>query len=175
MDGYIGYKVSKKDPNDHKIDYTKVEVLNKGPFPSNFDIYIDKSHIVTHLPFKKKVLNQNSVNSCVCNAFAGAYACALQRQGHDPSFEPSRLFLYYLARLVDAKEDEEIVTKQGKSAWFKSLATNSPTKDMPKDGGCYTRDVLRAISALGCCAEAKEQPVEAIIAKKARQWNVAIL
>ncbi|KAJ4407597.1 hypothetical protein N0V91_003866 [Didymella pomorum] len=151
---FTGYKPSKEDPRDHVVDYKDVKGLNNGPFPPAFDIYKNPSQYASSLPYKPHIYDQGAVNSCACNAFASAYACALQRQGRGESFKPSRLFLYYLARLAHAKENERVVKEQGKSAWFADMVANPPRDEMLEDGGSYTRDILRAISALGSCAEA---------------------
>lgn len=150
--GFQGYISSPEDPRDHEISIDDLKELSLEPYPPAFNIYTDKSSFAEKLPFTPHVYAQGSVASCVCNAFASAYACALQRQGHDPSFKPSRLFLYYLARL--AQKDENL-NRQGKSDWFASMASSPPMKEIPTDQGSMDRDVLKAISALGCCAEAE--------------------
>lgn len=154
--GFQGYISSPDDPRDHQVSIDDLEELSTGPYPQSFNIYKDKSPFAEKLPFTPHVYAQGNIASCVCNAFASAYACALQRQGHDPSFKPSRLFLYYLARLAEKSENQD---RQGKSDWFASMATNPPTEEIPTDQGSMDRDVLRAISALGCCAEAETMSV----------------
>ena len=147
---FQGYNSSPDDPRDHEVSIDDLEELSHGPYPEAFNIYRDESSSAEKLPFIPHIYAQGNVASCVCNAFASAYACALQRQGHDPAFRPSRLFLYYLARLAQTGENEN---RQGKSDWFASMATEPPTEIIPTDHGSRSRDVLKAISALGCCAE----------------------
>ena len=110
----------------------------------------------TNLPYKAQIYDQGHIGSCVCNASASAYACILQRQGHDGTFRPSRLFLYYLARLADLKNDEKNNRdRKGKSGWFASMALDPPKEEVDNDNGSMGRDVLKAISALGCCPKAE--------------------
>ncbi|KAF2993603.1 hypothetical protein E8E13_001443 [Curvularia kusanoi] len=149
---FQGFIPSPEDPRDHDVSIDGLKELSHGPYPTDFNIYANPSSFAEKLPFKAHVYAQGNIGSCVCNAFASAYACALQRQGHDPSFKPSRLFLYYLARLAQTTENEN---RQGKSDWFASMASNPLTEEMPTDQGSRDRDVLKAISALGCCAEAE--------------------
>lgn len=121
--GFQGYLPDEDDPRDHYVTINDLKDINT---PHDFDIYKSSSTATDKLPYAPHIHDQgNNIGSCVCNAFASAYACALQRQGHDPSFKPSRLFLYYLARL--AKEFGNF-DRKGKSDWFAGLATNPPTQ-----------------------------------------------
>lgn len=149
---FQGYIKSDDDPRDHEVSIDDLTELSHGPYPGAFNIYTDKSPFAEKLPFTPHIYDQGSVASCVCNAFASAYACALQRQGHDPSFKPSRLFLYYLARLADTDQNRN---RQGKSDWFANMASEPPFETMVCDTGSQDRDVLKAIASLGCCAEAE--------------------
>lgn len=151
---FQGYIPSQDDPRDHEVSIDDLKELSNGPYPQAFNIYTDKSSSAEKLPFTPHIYDQGQIASCVCNAFASAYACALQRQGHDPSFKPSRLFLYYLARFADTEDNRNL---KGKSEWFANMASNPPPPDkkMLTDPGSMDRDVLKAISSLGSCAEAE--------------------
>ncbi|KAF2131723.1 cysteine proteinase [Dothidotthia symphoricarpi CBS 119687] len=140
--GFTGYIPDVDDSRDHQISISDLN-LDTGPSPAAFNIYTDKS-------FKAHIYDQGNVGSCVCNAFATAYSIALQRQNTHAYFTPSRLFLYYLARL---SQDPSAPATQ-RSTWFESMASQPPTQDMPPDCGSRNRDVLRALSALGACNEA---------------------
>jgi hypothetical protein len=148
--GFQGYNSSPGDQRDHEVSID--DLKNHGPYPDAFNIYKDKSSFAEKLPFVPHIYAQGKVATCVCNAFASAYVCDLQRQGHDPTFRPSRLFLYYLTRLAQTGENEN---RQGKSDWFANMATEPPTEIIPTDQGSRSRDVLKAISSLECCAEAE--------------------
>jgi C1A family cysteine protease len=50
---------------------------------------------IDYRPRFKTIYNQGSIGSCTANAFCYAY------NFNDPSFDPSRLFLYYNTRLLD--------------------------------------------------------------------------
>lgn len=77
---FQGYNSSPDDPRDHEVSIDDLEELSHGPYPEAFNIYKDKSSLAEKLPFNSHIYTQGRVASCVCNAFASAYACALQRQ-----------------------------------------------------------------------------------------------
>ncbi len=51
------------------------------------------------------VENQGATSSCVANAVAGAYEYLLKRHLADDAYDVSRLFLYYNAREMEAKDE----------------------------------------------------------------------
>src|SRR5690606_8897232 len=74
-----------------------------------------------------KVIDQGSIGSCVGCAVRSAFAFVARRQGQ--KFEPSPLFLYYNARLLDDAQD-----------W---------------DAGAYIRDGIKAVNQFGACSASK--------------------
>lgn len=71
-----------------------------------------------------KVIDQGSLGSCVGCAVRSAFGMVAKQQGQ--SFDPSPLFLYYNARLLDGAQD-----------W---------------DAGAYIRDGIKGVNQYGACA-----------------------
>jgi len=74
------------------------------------------------------VEDQGDTNSCVANAVAGAYEYLVKRHWGDDSYDVSRLFIYYNARLV---EDDDI-----------------------EDEGSVIEHAIDSLCSHGACAEA---------------------
>jgi C1A family cysteine protease len=100
------------------------------------------------------IYDQDEVGSCTSNAVAAAYRYMLQRHGlHD--FQPSRLFLYYLARTPD-----ETIKKAGfevdmRGSYYESLKLNPPTLAIREDSGSKIRENVRILARLGVPSEAE--------------------
>lgn len=73
------------------------------------------------------VYDQGNVGSCTGNSSAGAIQFERRKQGLSPDFVPSRLFLYYNARVLAGDVDE--------------------------DGGAQIRDVIKGAVSCGAPAE----------------------
>lgn len=72
------------------------------------------------------IFQQLNIGSCVSNASCLAMMYALQRQ-NDPNWIPSRLFLYYVTRMLENTTSE--------------------------DSGCQVRDAVKALAKFGVCSE----------------------
>lgn len=72
------------------------------------------------------IVNQGELGSCVANSTASAFRFALKKQRRR-DFQPSRLFIYYNARLIGGTEGE--------------------------DSGTYIRDGFKTIGKDGVCVE----------------------
>jgi len=75
------------------------------------------------------VYDQGRVGSCVPNAMAGAMEYDRMNNGQTPDFVPSRLYIYYYARVLDS--------------------------DVPYDKGTSIRSGLKAVRKWGVCPEDK--------------------
>jgi hypothetical protein len=113
----------------------------------------------TIVPYKKVLYNQFNTYTCVCNAAASAYKYALDRQGlrDEPSFRPSRLFLYYVVRAMYAKFGEVRTAEkyEEEKQWLLGLLHEgkAPTAGISVDEGCDTASVCRIVCFLGACEE----------------------
>lgn len=105
-----GWKRQPLDHRDLKFGAAPVD-LKKG-----FDLR----------PKMPPVYDQGQTGSCVANATAGAIQYARIAQGL-PTWNPSRLFIYYNARALEGSTDQ--------------------------DAGCYNRDAIKVVSKLGVCPE----------------------
>ena len=102
-----GYIPDEDNKNDKMIDMQALHHVVDLSQLHSFDIFNDKFRID---PAKEEtmsyqahdVYDQDSVSSCTSNAVASAYRYMLQRHGL-PDFQPSRLFLYYLAQTPEAR------------------------------------------------------------------------
>jgi C1A family cysteine protease len=106
-------------PSETKPDNARKYVasrFNADDLPSQIDLR----------PYMTKVEDQSAINSCVANAFVGAYEYLAKRQLGD-SADVSRLFVYYNARSVDGIEN--------------------------KDVGCRVSSAIKILSQLGACSE----------------------
>jgi C1A family cysteine protease len=73
------------------------------------------------------IYNQGQLGSCTANAIGAAYQFEEMRQGLDPSFRPSRLFIYYNERVIEH-------------------TVNS-------DSGAQIRDGIKTVAHQGVCPE----------------------
>jgi C1A family cysteine protease len=73
-----------------------------------------------------EIYDQGNCNSCVGNALAASLQYERMQHNKTPNYRPSRLFLYYNARLLDG--------------------------DQNYDGGCQIRLALKGINKYGYCA-----------------------
>ena len=129
MSGATGWKAESYDSRDlpyrsslngkmeHKVDLS-------ARYPKCFD----------------PVFSQGTSRSCVANATAAAYRfLATQQAGLDTQDDylkdPSRLFIYYMGRLLDADP-----------------TLNAPYPTL-KDEGCYVRNAMKGIAKSGVCHE----------------------
>jgi len=104
----------------------------------------------THKDYNKHFLpfyNQSPANSkkpavwgtCVANAAAAAFAYEWNRQGLQPPMHPSRLFIYFNARMM---------------GWEKTKAVwSDPLNQDPKQQGTFIRLACKVMEKLGVCGE----------------------
>lgn len=94
------------------------------------------------------ILNQGNIGSCVANSVSSAFRFALRKQ-KKRDFQPSRLFLYYNARLLQGWEKE--------------------------DSGAYIRDGFKSINLDGVCVESSYKYDPKLFASKppARAYKTA--
>jgi C1A family cysteine protease len=80
------------------------------------------------------VYDQGQIGSCTANAIAAAHQFDQLREGMDPSFAPSRLFIYYNERSLEGSIDS--------------------------DSGAQIRDGIKSIAKLGVCREDPTWPYD---------------
>jgi hypothetical protein len=124
------------------------------------ETHVEPSSPITISPYKKVVYNQFDTLTCVCNATTAAYKYALDRQGlrDEPSFRPSRLFLYYVVRAMYAKfgvDRSAAGQYEEEKRWLLSLPQEggAPTAKIMADDGCDPASVCRILCFLGACEE----------------------
>lgn len=95
-----------------------------------------------HPEWLESVYTQHKSGSCVANATAAAVRYLAGRHGELPDLErdPSRLFIYYNARVVAWK-----ATSALRDAW--------PRHDEIVDLGCRTREAMKAVAQFGVARE----------------------
>ena len=122
---FNGYRTGcKRDSPDER---DKARVYGSNDIPSK--------DVLPRVDLRKYILqvyNQKKLGSCTVNAICAAYELELKKEAepHDYyyyHFDPSRLFLYYNARVIDG--------------------------DLDSDKGVSLRDVLIAIHSIGVCRE----------------------
>jgi hypothetical protein len=139
--------------------FTDNSIVNVVDWQKHVDKKPGDPSTVTISPYKKVVYNQFNTYTCACNAAAAAYTYALDRQGlrDEPSFRPSRLFLYYVVRAMYAKFGEARTAEkyEEEKQWLLSLPHKggAPTAEISVDEGCDTASVCRSICFLGSCEE----------------------
>lgn len=110
-----GWKPELPDFRDHPFRLSRVAL------PQKIDLR----------PSCPPVVDQSSLGSCVSNAVANAHLFnQLKQKKSSPSittFSPSRLFIYYNARLIEGT--------------------------VPYDAGAYVRDGIKVVSKFGACPE----------------------
>ena len=108
-----------------------------------------------HPDWLEEVDHQKSSNSCAANATAAAYRYLAHKLGVTSPYvtDPSRLFIYYNARVLPVLEkvwveddiiQEEEVEKDGKKI---------KVKRNPGDIGCNNRFAFQSINKWGVCSE----------------------
>ncbi|KAF2117595.1 hypothetical protein BDV96DRAFT_597508 [Lophiotrema nucula] len=147
----LGHVPDSKDDDDHVVDTDKLHLGGNAPLPATFNVF-DNTILGVFLSYKHYIYDQGQVGSCVTNAVAAAYRYGLQRQSKDPSYKPSRLFLYYTAQIPDS---DITATTLGRAKHFASLSTNPPTKVLNNDSGSDIREVIRIMANLGALHEEK--------------------
>lgn len=153
------------DSRDYYLDFSIMNT-STDKLPSEFDMYKDNitvrqadgSTSEISPPFKLHVFNQFlDTSTCVCNALGIAYKCLTERQKTaDEGFIPSRLFLYYIYRLMYKTDlPHGRAPEQKRSTWLASLANNPPhiEEQIADDKGSSPRDICRILRYLGCCEE----------------------
>jgi C1A family cysteine protease len=73
------------------------------------------------------ILDQGQIGSCTANALSAAVQFDRMKQGLQPSFVPSRLFIYFNERTIEG--------------------------DVPLDGGAFLRDGIKSLASQGVCPE----------------------
>ncbi|MEM7181457.1 MAG: C1 family peptidase [Spirochaetota bacterium] len=112
-----GYKVSEVLENVTK--FTPERVSN-DKLPAKVDLR----------PYMTEVEDQTDTNSCTANAVAGAYEYLTKRHLQKDSYDVSRMFIYYNARKIDLKiDDEDEIEDEGSRI-------SSAIKSLRKYGSC---------------------------------------
>ncbi|VUC24587.1 unnamed protein product [Clonostachys rosea] len=145
------------DPRDHEVDMAKMN-MDMADLTGSFDVTVNPPTGLNQPYELKHCYNQLQINSCVPNAVALAYRFELQRQqAADPSFKPSRLFLYYVARYAAANATAQDKSPDGvvKATFYEGLAKTPPTAPMVEDKGAMPREVIRIVTTLGVASEAE--------------------
>ena len=150
------------DPKDHKdkwVDMAKME-MSAGKLESKYILVGNDGK------YKPKVYAQGEPGTCTTNAAAAAYRYELQHQGK-PDYLPSRLFLYYVARIPktgamkqrekleednpdQAREMKEEITY---AEYYAGIAAAPPKTELLEDTGSNIREVVRILSHLGAPPE----------------------
>ena len=132
-----------------------------GPDRTSFDLLKDKftnKALGIEMSYAPHMYHQGYIGSCVSNAVASAYRYALQRQGqvnNQPiDFLPSRLFLYYVARIPTA--NVEVNGSNTRGNYYADLVKTPPTTGiLNNDTGCQIREVIRILDRLGAPPESQ--------------------
>jgi C1A family cysteine protease len=133
---------------------TMAPVLKGGWIPDSYDANDQPYRPGANVEIKKSVdlravyknakwdvYQQYRSGSCAANATAAALRFLATRLNDKPSedqelTDPSRLFIYWNARMLPEVKDNK---------W--------PTEFVPKDTGCLNRDALKGLNKFGVCAE----------------------
>ena len=155
------HRGGKKEPADHldfTVDMAQMEMQWPEVPPPEFSLVRpDATQTYATQPYKyilEEVYDQGQVGCCVTNAVSSAYRYELQRQQKEKGqplvddFRPSRLFLYYVGRLTHKRH-----VKIQRRKWYAKLATKPPTEVIVEDYGCYNREVIKILGALGTTFE----------------------
>ncbi|CAF3535770.1 unnamed protein product [Rotaria sp. Silwood1] len=120
-----GCKASKREAEDETLrkDFSNHIKVSAEELPPKVDLR----------PLMTTVEDQNPMNCCVGNAFAGAYEYLLKKQNDGRSIDVSRLFIYYNARLIEEEKEKEKLTNI--------------------DDGCSIVSGLEALKQYGVCDE----------------------
>jgi hypothetical protein len=156
-----GHIEDDKDERDRTINLDALySIANAiGPDKTSFSLLDDEftnKTLNTKMKYERHIYSQGQLGSCTCNAVASAYRYLLQRQGkvndQPIDFMPSRLFLYYVARIPS----NTVLASGSQTAgnYYADLATTPPTTGaLPFDYGSVIRDVIRIMARLGAPAE----------------------
>ena len=91
------------------------------------EVALDSAVNLTETTTWPVVYNQGALNSCTSNATAAIFEWLTIKEANEPDFMPSRLFIYYNARVMeDTVED---------------------------DSGVYIRDAMACLAKTGVCSE----------------------
>ena len=171
---FTGYKPSEPDERDYEITIEDDRLPLKPDGISHFSVF-DKTEQAKHWngPFIYHSKDQGATSTCVCHAVSSAYTYAYAREhsvrtaegwGEIRDFHPSRMFLYYLARLVD--ED----ASQGDK--LSDFVNNPPTVKKDADNGTYIATVCRIVCQIGACDESSlgSEVTSADVAASVDKW-----
>ena len=134
----LGWIPEKYDPNDKPYRSRQKGAIKPGVNLSE-----------EHPEWLKEIYDQSRSNSCVANATAAAYRFLAHKLNQDTSTQsrvvddPSRLFIYYNARLLPKLEVE-------------NFSANSEGVQQPppvQDKGSENRDAFKGLNIYGVCAE----------------------
>ena len=155
-----GHVKDRDDKNDLWVEMSNLhDPVDVKTIP-RFNIFDNEFKLDLHgnatKHYDSDIYDQGAVGSCTSNAVASAYRYALQRHGeHD--FEPSRLFLYYVARTPQETIDKAGYTSEEKGAYYESLKDHPPSGLLTKDEGSEIRENIRILRKLGAPPEAKDR------------------
>jgi C1A family cysteine protease len=110
----FGWKRDLPDPRDYS--YSAAPKILRA-LPPSVDLR-------EHCP---PVYDQGRIGSCTANAIAGAIQFDRIKNGQEPDFVPSRLFIYWNERYIEG--------------------------DVPDDKGAQLRDGIKSVNTLGVCPE----------------------
>src|SRR4249920_904142 len=108
----LGWLRDLPDPRDHTFEPSERLMASLPPRYVNLSKYYPP------------IYNQGGLGSCTANAIGAAYAA---NRGDSPTFNPSRLFIYYNERLIEGT--------------------------VAVDAGASIRDGIKSIAGWGVCDE----------------------
>lgn len=111
----FNWKREPEDPRDFQVQ--RHEKLVSVPLPSIYE-----------LPADIPIYDQSDLGSCVSNSSCAAYRFESEQLSGDFKFNPSRLFLYYNARMIDGTDPSD-------------------------DAGTYVRSAFKSLNQTGVCHE----------------------
>jgi hypothetical protein len=125
----LGYKRDAHDPNDYPAERLLGRPLGDSAIVP-----------VSLLDWRVGVLRQRGASSCVAHAIARAIDVSLRYKARNLPLQPappraSRRFLYFNGR------------------WAEYAGTALEATAHVEDSGCYPRNAMRAVKAVGVCAE----------------------
>ncbi|KAH7080835.1 hypothetical protein FB567DRAFT_606197 [Paraphoma chrysanthemicola] len=166
-----GGKIDEVDIRDRTINIESLQTIEEstGQNPTSFCLWDDEfkndtMHNKT-MKYEKHLYDQGRLESCTCNAVASAYRYLMQRRfsterdphGYYPSvYKPSRLFLYWVARIHMAKQIEN---PHRWGNYYAGLSTSPPTDVgllRDESEGTAIRTVIMIMARLGAPRESDD-------------------
>lgn len=165
-----GGKIDEDDIRDRTINIESLQTIEEstGHIPVSFCLWDNEfknDTINKMMKYDQHLYDQGRLESCTCNAVASAYRYLMQRRFHtdlDPhgyyprDYRPSRLFLYWVARIYMAKS----MGNPHKWGDYYAGLSRSPPTDVglltDESKGTAIRTVIMIMARLGAPRESAD-------------------